>query len=394
MILHILRVAKREWKWILLQKSYLILVLVAPILFALTIHLIYAPKKVVGLPVVFVDQDHSQLSREMIRAVLSNETFISAGYINSAEEFPRLVAEDRARVCFTFPRGMERDLKAGRGGRVEVLVDQSNYLAGSVELTNATLALAPFSILADVRAIERIKGVTHSVALRRAMPLDVGTRVGFNPGFTSNYLNYIAVGAAYIGLQLASLLIAIRSGSSEFGERSFQPLSGVQDHPFAFAAGKILAYFLPLVPVFLAVIFMPHLLFGAPIVRLGPSFWVVLLWFPAALITFGYGLSGLAGDGLFATEVCALLTLPNFLVTGYTWPSFAFPKVLLLLTYGMPLHPLVFMMRKITIMGGTLADCTPQIWCLTGWSALAITFAWAGTRRILGEARIGSGGNA
>jgi ABC-2 type transport system permease protein len=383
MIRALLGTFKREWQWILREKSYLLLVLTGPILFALAIDVIYAPKKVVQLPVVFVDQDHSQLSREMARALLSNETFTPAGVINSTAEFPRLVAEDRAHVCFVFPRAMERDLKAGRGGRVEVLVDQSNYLAGSVEMANAAATLAPFSVMADVRAIEKIQGVPKAVALRRAMPLDVGTRVWFNPGFTSNYLNYIAVGAAYIGLQLAALLIAIRAGSSEFGERSFQAQSELRRHPVAFVAGKVMAYLLPLLPVFVAVVFLPHVLFGSPIVRLGPSFWVVLVWFPAALITFGYGLSALLGDALFATEVCALLTLPNFLVSGYTWPMFAFPKVLLLLTYGMPLHPLVFAMKKITIMGGTLADCGPQVGCLAGWSAVALVFAWAGTRRLL-----------
>jgi ABC-2 type transport system permease protein len=109
---------------------------------------------------------------------------------------------------------------------------------------------------------------------------------------------------------------------------------------------------------------------------------VILVWFPAALITFGYGLSALTGDSLMATEVCALLTLPNFLVTGYTWPMFASPKAMLLFTYGMPLYPFAFAMKKITILGGTLADCINQIWCLTGWSLIAVLFAWAGTRRI------------
>lgn len=382
MIRDILSVAKREWEWILIEKKYIVLVLLCPILFALCVDSIYATKKVIGLPVVFVDQDHSQLSREMIRAILASETFKAAGYINSAEDFPQLVARDRAHVCFVFPYGMERDLKAGRGGRVEVLVDQSNFLVGSVELSSATAVLTPFSVVADARVIEAMNGVKQSQALRRAMPIDVGTRMWFNPGFTSNYLNYIPVGAAGVGMQLCALLIAIRSGSSELRERSFQPLSAVQTSRFAFVAGKVVSYLVPLLPVFVITILVPHVLFGSPIVRTGLSFWVILVWFPAALITFGYGLSALTGDALLSTEVCALLTLPNFLVTGYTWPMFASPKVMLLLTYCMPLYPLVFAMKKITILGGTLADCGNQIRCLTGWSLVAILFAWAGTRRI------------
>jgi ABC-2 type transport system permease protein len=147
-------------------------------------------------------------------------------------------------------------------------------------------------------------------------------------------------------------------------------------------AGKVVSYLLPLLPIYLITLLIPHVLFGSPFVRTGLSFWVILVWFPAALITFGYGLSALTGDSLMATEVCALLTLPNFLVTGYTWPMFASPKAMLLFTYGMPLYPFAFAMKKITILGGTLADCINQIWCLTGWSLIAVLFAWAGTRRI------------
>ena len=144
-----------------------------------------------------------------------------------------------------------------------------------------------------------------------------------------------------------------------------------------------MSYLVPLLPVFVITILIPHVLFGSPIVRTGISFWVVLVWFPAVLITFGYGLSALTGDALLSTEVCALLTLPNFLVTGYTWPMFASPNMMMLLTYAMPLYPFVFAMKKITILGGTLADCGNQIWCLAGWSLVALLFAWLGTRRIL-----------
>ena len=382
MIRDILNVVKREWEWILREKQYIVLVLLGPILFALSIDLIYAPKKVVGLPVVFVDQDHSELSRAMTRAVIANETFRLGGYINSPEEFPRLVAEDRAYMCVVFPYGMERDLKAGRGGRVEVLVDQTNFLTGMVEMAKVTEVLTPFSVITDARVIEAADGVKQEQALRRAMPIDVGTRMLFNPGFTSNYLNYIPVGAATISLQLAALLIAIRAGSSEFHDRAFQPLSVVNVRPLALAVGKIVSYLLPLLPVCVITLLIPHVLFGSPFVSAGISFWTILVWFPAILITFGYGVSALTGDALLSTEVCALLTLPNFLVTGYTWPMFASPKALLLFTYGMPLYPFASAIKKITIMGGTLADCENQIWCLVGWSAVAILAAFAGTRRI------------
>jgi ABC-2 type transport system permease protein len=390
MIRDIFKIAKREWEWLLHEKRYLVLVIVGPMLFALVLDLIYSPKKVVSLPVVFVDQDHSQLSREIVRAILANETFKSAGYINSTEEFPRLVAEDRAHVCFVFPYGMERDLKHERGGRIDILVDQSNYLAGKIELSNAQAVLAPFSVVADARMIESMHGVKESVALREAAPLGVGQRILFNPAFTANYLNFVPFGAACIALQISAFLCTIRSGASEYGERAFQPLSSYRCNVFTLAAGKVMTCLVPVPFVYLFVYGMKHLIFGAPFVRTGISFWVVIIWWPAALATFGYGLSALSGDAIVASEAATAITLPNYLASGFTWPLVAFPKPVLALAYGLPMMSMSFMLKKIIVMGGTLADCGNQIWTLIGWSVVGLALAWAGTVRILGHNPHGS----
>jgi ABC-2 type transport system permease protein len=390
MIDDILRIAKREWDWLLREKRYLVLVIVGPILFALVLDLIYSPKKVMNLPVVFVDQDHSVLSREMIRAILANETFKSAGFINSTDEFPRLVAEDRAHVCFVFPYGLERDLKHGKGGRIEVLVDQSNYLAGKIELSNTAAVLAPYSVAADARMIESMHGVKESVALREAAPVGVGQRVLFNPAFTSNYLNFVPFGAACIALQITAFLCTIRSGASEYGGRAFQPLSSYQCNVFTLAAGKVLACVAPVPFLFLFVFGMKHLIFGAPFVRTGISFWVVIICWPAALASVGYGLSALSGDAIVASEAATAVTLPNYLASGFTWPLVAFPKAVLILAYVLPMMSMSFMLKKIIVMGGTLADCGNQIWTLIGWSVVGLAMAWAGTIRILRQNPQGS----
>jgi ABC-2 type transport system permease protein len=383
MIDDILRIAKREWDWLLREKRYLVLVIVGPMLFALVLDLIYAPKKVVNLPVVFVDQDHSQLSRELIRAILASETFKSAGYINSTEEFPRLVAKERAHVCFVFPYGMERDLKHGRGGHVEILTDQSNFLAGRVEMTSAEAVLIPFSVVADARIIESIDGVKESVALREAAPVGVGQRVLFNPALTSNYLNFVPFGAACIALQITAFLCTIRSGASEYGERSFQPLSSYRYNAFTLAAGKVMACLAPIPFVYLFVYWMKHLLFGTPFVSTGLSFWLVIIWWPGALATFGYGLSALTGDAIVASEAATAITLPNYLASGFTWPLVAFPKAVLILAYVLPMMSMDFMLKKIIVEGATLADCGNQIWTLVGWTIAGIIVAWIGTLRLL-----------
>jgi len=388
----VLTIFRREWQWIVRENKYIALVVIAPILFVLLIALIYSNKKLTGLPVLIVDQDHTPLSRDLTRAILANETFSLAGYADSAAEFSELAVRDRARVCFIFQRGLEKDVKGGKKARVEVLVDNSDYLVGSVETSNLSAVLASYSIGANVRVMEAIHGVSKPSAIHSAMPLDLGQRMWFNPAFNSNYLNFMVPALVFLPLQLAALLAPIRAGSSEYGGRSFQ--SALTENPWAIVTGKVSAYLVILMPVLAAVLTLPHWFFGAPFSVNRLSFWIVLTWIAVTLATLGYGLSAITRDSLKATEACAVLTLPNFLLSGATWPVFAMSKVIWPLAYGFPMNSFAFMVKKITVLGGSLADCGSQIRVLAVWSVVAVLCAWRGTRQMLDAARNGTSSNA
>ena len=388
----VFRICRREWDWMLRDKKYIALVMIAPILFVLVASWIYSHKKLTGLPILIVDQDHTPLSRDLTRAILANEAFSLAGYANSAAEFSDFAARDRARVCFVFERGLENAVKGGKKARIQVLVDNSDYLVGSVETANVSAVLASYSIAANVRVIEFIHGISKSSAIHNAMPLDLGQRMLFNPAFNSNYLNFMVPALAMVPFQLAALLAPIRAGSSEYGGRRFQP--ALVENLWVIVSGKVLAYVVILIPVLAAVLTIPHGFFGAPFLANRPSFWIALTWIAATMATLGYGLSAITRDTLKATEACAILTLPNFLLSGATWPVFAMSKVIWPLAYGFPMNSFAFMIKKITVMGGSLADCGSQIRILTAWSIVAVLCAWRGTRQVLNAAKNGAASNA
>ena len=161
-----------------------------------------------------MDQDHSRLSRDLTRAILANETFSLAGYANSAADFRELAVRDRAHVCFIFRRGFESALMRGENARVDVLVDNSDYLVGGVETSNISTILTSYSIGVNTLVVEAIHGIPEPSARRAAVPLDLGQRMLFNPAFNSNYLNFMVPAFSLVPLQLAALLATIRAGSS------------------------------------------------------------------------------------------------------------------------------------------------------------------------------------
>jgi ABC-2 type transport system permease protein len=371
----------REWQWQRRHWRSTAFVLAAPLLFAVAICGMYSHKKVTNIPVIIVDQDHSTLSRELTRAILANETFRLAGQLSSADDFPALAAEGRANVCFVFRRNLERDMINGKRAKIEVLVDNSNYLIGSVATASSTAVFGTYSIGTEVLLMEALHGIAQPSALRSAMPVELRQRMLFNPAFNSNYLNFMAAVFSFVPVQLASLLIAVRSGSSELEARERLSLpNGVSSG--AIIAGKTLAHLCEILPVVFVTFLIPHWLLGMPFHALSFSFWTVMLWFVAIMVTLGFGLSCIAGDALFASEMCALLTLPNFLLSGVTWPVFAMPKIMWPLAYGFPMNSFAFMVKKITVMGGSLADCGNQLAAMVAWSVVAVLVAWKGARDI------------
>jgi ABC-2 type transport system permease protein len=193
----------------------------------------------------------------------------------------------------------------------------------------------------------------------------------------------LAVGVLTVFVQLAGLLVSIGSGASEYRERQAERLSALTRNPLAIVAGKVFAYVAIIYPVCMILVYMPHMFFGAPMAGSQLTLALVTLWFTSILVTVGYVLSCILADPLFATEVCALITLPNFMLSGFTWPIFAMPKVLWVLAYGLPMYSFSFMYRKLSIMGATASDCMPQMAILCIWTLAALTFAWYGTRQIL-----------
>jgi ABC-2 type transport system permease protein len=359
-----------------------------PLLFGVFLTWQYAGKKVVRMPVTIVDQDHSATSRALTRAVLANEAFSLGQYADSADEFPELAARNLSRICFVFPRRLERDVKSGRGGRVAVLTDATNMLSGNIAQTEAKRVLGTFSVYADVMGTEARAQAPAPWALRTAVPVSSSFRSYFNANFNSNYANYICVGALIVPLQLASLLVACHAGAWEFTPGARPGLAAIAPSPLALILGKCFVYTTLVFPGCLIMLHFPQWFLDAPMLGSELLVAVLVVCFSFALVTFSFGISALIGQPLLTTLIGAILTLPNFLLCGYTWPNYAIAPGVHFLSYAFPMYHFAFAFRKVVLMGATVRDCTLEIGIWLMWCVLAALASWFGARRILrGDSR-------
>jgi ABC-2 type transport system permease protein len=371
------QIVLREWRALRQEARLVVLVIVGPLAFALAVGAVYSPKKVTGLATTIVDQDSSALSRELTRAVLATQPFVLGQYADSPEEFRHLAAEGRSHICFVFPRHMERDIKAGRGATVAVLVDTSNLLGGNVAGTMATTVLSTYSVGADIQALIR-RGIGPSTrAAKIAMPIAQDTRIWFNPAFDSNYANFVVLGMLAIPIQLAAMVA---------GAREFRPaaadLFSTSRSVFVIAGAKCAACAAFVWPVCWLTLHLPQWQLGAPMKGGEWLLGALVLWFVTNMVLLGFAISCFVKEAVFATEICTAITMPNFLISGFTWPAFSMPRLFEAAAYALPMRPFALALRKITLMGAGIHDLSAELLSLTAWSLVAGSLALAGAHSL------------
>jgi len=377
------RIALRELRALAGRKQYLMLAVLSPLAYALLFTAVYWHKEVTKIPVTIVDQDHSALSREITQALLSTQTFKLGAYSESVNDFREQAIRGDSHACFVFPRHFERDVKSGRGPKIAAWVDASNILVGNVAIAAVSEVVGTYAVGIDIRKSEMRGTAPSGAPLMITQPIRDEYRIWYNPSFNYNYANFMLMGLVVISIQLLTLLLTAGAGAREIEDNSISDLRSISPRPVSVIAGKAMAYTGIMFPAGAIALHLPFVMLGVPMRGSEPTLLAITLWFIAMLAVLGIGASALLKDSLRATEVFAIVAMPSYLASGYTWPSFSMPGVMESVSYALPLTPYLMAFRKITLLGDSLSYLAPQLVGLGIWSAIALALGYAGVRRLL-----------
>jgi len=377
------RIALRELRSLAGRKQYLILAVLTPLVYALLFTAVYWHKEVTEIPVTIVDQDHSTLSREITQALLSSQTFKLGAYSESVNDFREQVISGKSHVCFVFPYRFERDVKSGKGPKIAAWVDASNILIGNVAITAVSEVVGTYAVGVDIRKSEMRGAAPSSAPLRVTQPIRDEYRIWYNPSFNYNYANFMLMGLVMISVQLLTLLLTAGAGACEVEDDSISELKSISARPVSVIAGKAMAYTGIMFPACIIAMHLPFIMLHVPMRGSELALLVIALWFIAMLTVLGIGVSALLRDSLRTTEIFAIVAMPSYLLSGYTWPSFSMPRFMENLSYALPLTPYLMAFRKITLLGDSLSYLKPQLVGLGIWSVIAVALAYVGVWRLM-----------
>ncbi len=354
------RVSKREWGRIRQRKTQYVLILFIPILVFLTIAAVYQPGVIKELPIAVVDQDHSELSRTVIRFLDVTRTLQVRYVFTDTEQIEDAFKSGKIQAAVVIPANLEKQLKRGKNGQVVLYQNATNIIIGNVILKAAAGAIRTLSVGIDVKHYQARGATNDQQALDRALPIGVEVHSLFNPQY--NYENFLVAGLLPILYQMVVMISAVLLFSSELEERTLTELYQTANHRLsAVVLGKSLPHLLLHAANILLLVGIVFPLFRIPVHSSLLIIFAYLLFFVLVVFVFGLVLSCLFTNMTLAVEAAIFVSTPAFIFTGFTFPLQAMPAFHQWYAHLLPSTPFLRGFVKLYQMGTPLSTLLPEL---------------------------------
>ncbi len=323
-----------------------------------------------NVPTFVVDHDDTSVSR------LLQDVFTASGYFRIVDgsdrvgEMARALDRGEAVVGLWIPRGFSRDLQAGRGAAVQILLDGTNSNTATVAQGYAQRIVQDFA----ARWVRERGGPLPG-------GVDLRARAWYNPDLASDVYNVPGV----IGL-LLMLMALLLTALAVVREREMGTLDQLLVSPLT-PGELILGKTIPVAGVALVdlvlVTALARLWFQVPL--RGP--WTALLLGATLYILAGLGF-GLLISTISRTQQEAFMSmflffLPAIILSGFMYPIETMPAFFQYLTLLNPVRYFMEVVRGIFLKGEGVVDLWHHFLVLAVMAAVTVRVATVRFRKAM-----------
>jgi ABC-2 type transport system permease protein len=354
-----------EVRRVFADRSVMGLMFAAPILYGVFYPQPYLGQSLRHLPVAVVDNDRTELSRQIIMTLDADEAVRVAARADTLAEAQQALFARRVFAILEIPSGTTRDMLKGDIARLPAYVDSAYFLIFSRSLQG--LAEAVGTVAADRASHDARQGGPgeYLVAVKdpaRILPVPL-----FNP--TGGYASYVVPAAFVLILQQTLLMGAAMLGGLTF-ETAGRAAQLARGSAVA-VIGQGLAHLIVYSPALLLFLVVLPRIYGFSTLGRLPD----LFLFAAAFILATSFLGQAAGSWFKRRETAVVLfiatSLPQFFLVGLSWPVEAIPPVMRWIGGIFPSESAIDGMVRINQMGASLAEVSKD-----GLAQLALLLAY------------------
>lgn len=346
----IVQLLLREIQKIGKDHSLLLVLMIAPVLYAFFYGSIYQYKEEEKVPLAIVDDDKTPLSQTLIDQIKNLQ--IANVYIVSNLEDAQDAMNNGDVVGYLYIEdGLQKKMQQFKQANTVLALNASKFLPSNDLAGGVTKVV--LTVGAGVRLkYFNAKGLATDVAMPEINPITADYKPLHNE--RSSYGQFLLPGLIALILQQTLLLGLTTSIVGDKKEN--EDILKVTRNPASYLAGLGSVYFLLFM---LYAVFFFTINFSILEIPIKGSFWQLLMitaFFIMTVIPFGIVIGTLFKSKLVGMQIMAFSTYPIFLVTGYTWPFSSLPLILQAFSSLLPTTPFLKIYIAITQAGVSITE--------------------------------------
>ena len=364
---------KAEWRRVLGTRSAFSLLFLAPLVYGIYYPQPYLNQILRKLPIAVVDNDLSDLSRQIVETLDASGALSVAVRVHTLAEARTAIDRGKAFAAVEIPADTERDVLKGITAHIPIYADATYLFIFRSTATGVATAVGALTSELVSRGA-RSDGSLVKAKLASLSPADVLLQPIFNP--VGGYASYI-VPAAFVLILQQTLLIGAAMLTGTALAKANGTVAGVFGRGIAH-----LTIYLPVVALYLVV--LPQIYGFSTLGHLGQLFALASV-FLLATSFMGQAIGAWFTRPENATLLLLATSLPQFFTTGFAWPREAIPDAAIALSRIFPADFAIDGLVRINQLGASLWEVAHDwigLWCLTVvYFALAVISALAVKRR-------------
>jgi ABC-2 type transport system permease protein len=296
-----------------------------------------------NMATVVFNEDRTVESRQLVEKFVNTRTFRVVSEVQSVEELSAAIRQGKAYVGVQIPPGFTRDLRAGRGAQVQVLIDGSS----------STIALQALQTSLGIAMRESMLTMAKETG-RREMPVEVRPQILFNP--TMKSANFFVPGVMGIALQIATVFATALSVVRERERGTLENLLVAPLSRPGLMLGKLTPYLCISMTMAACIFLVARWVFGIPIRGDVSALFVATFLYVFALLSLGLLISTKAQNHMQALQMTMALLLPAVFFSGFIFPIETMPRIFQWLSTLIPATYFIELMRAIMLRGANFDD--------------------------------------
>lgn len=362
-----LALVRVEFKRIFSNGVLLAIFIAAPIFYGILFGYVYHQAKVVDLPIVIVDEDSSPASDLIIDAFIDNEVLFVEDVRYTPGNIRAEMPTKQYTAVVTLPKNLEADIFQKRHPEIRVDLNMANILNANTASTNIQSVLMTINAGFEIEGLEK-QGQHPNQALAGYESFKINFNKLYNS--TGNYVTFMLPGLLAAIMQQIIFLAMALVFSRDFEDGYFGELVKKSKSSLYHIALKAVPFLLML-PIIWAIVssFIPYFKIDADIFNFPMVLLATLLTF--ASMSIGMLFSIAIPNQLKATELLMVISTPAFILSGFTWPTLAFPPIIANMATLIPSTHFLSGFKKVAYYGGSLSSIKSEVLALAVISIVA-----------------------